>query len=250
MNTQTRLEELGLTKPEARIYLALLASGELAASAVATTVSMRRTTAYAILKQLVQKGFVIASIKRRGQVFRAERPQSIAGYYEKRLRSFTEGIPFLESLEKAQIKTAGLRFIETKSELKRFYENILREYRGRSYVAMGNSNAWQSIDPDFFIEYRKERARANIRTRLLLSADSTQTSPTEPEFLREFKFLPKKYSFQSTIDIFDDKILIISPEQTALAVVIAVPSMVDIFTSTFELLWELLPIVKTKSNKR
>lgn len=248
MNIQTRLEELGLSKQEARVYLALLEHGECSASSLAKITSLQRTTAYAILKNLVRQGFVISSIVRRGQVFRAEKPQLLAHYYEKRLRSFVEGIPFLETLEKQQIKTAGLRFIETPSELKRFYQTILREYRGRSYVAMGNSNAWQGIEPEFFVEFRKERARAKIQTRLLLTADSDQTSPTDPTLLREIKFLPKKYTFQSTIDIFDDKILIVSPEQTALAVVIAVPAMVDIFSSVFELLWDVLP--QTKNTRR
>lgn len=241
MNAQQRLEQLGLSKVEAEVYLALLSGGEHAASVVAKQVSMQRTTVYAILKQLVEKGFATSTIKRRGQIFRAERPQHVAGYYEKRLKTFTEGIPFLESLEKTQLKSSGLRFIETVPELKRYYANVLRDYRGRSYVAMGNSNVWQGIDPDFFIEFRKERAQAQIRTRLLLSADSTQTNPTEDSLLREVKFLPPNYKFKSTIDIYDDQILIVSPEQTALAVVIGVSSMVDIFLSTFEMLWELMP---------
>ena len=40
------------------------------------------------------------------------------------------------------------------------------------------------------------------------------------------------------MNIFNDKILIISPHITSLAVVIAVPVMVDIFKSMFEIIWE------------
>lgn len=238
MKVEQRLQDIGLSEPESAIYLALLRSGGLPASAVAKEVGLRRTTAYAILKGLAQKGFVEVFIKRGRQIFIAEKPRNVAGYFEKKLQAFTDGIPLLESLEKKQTQASGVRFIETIEELRRFYVGILREYRHRSYAAMGNSNAWQGLDPEFFIQFRKDRAAAGIHTRILLSHDSKETNPKENNLLREVKFLPQKYAFKSTIDIFDDKILIVSPDQTSLAVVIAVPAMVDIFRSTFDLVWE------------
>lgn len=241
MNAQQRLEELGLSPHESAIYLTLLSHGEMAASVLAKQVSLQRTTTYAILKNMIDKGYVSSSLTRRRQMFRAEPPRALATSYEERLRSFTEGIPLLESLEKKQIQAAGVRFIETTKELKRFYQTIIHEYHNRSYCIIGNSNAWQSIDPDFFIRFRQDRAHANIRTRILLTADSTDTSPTDPNLLRAIRFLPKQYQFASTIDIFDDKILIVNPSQTALAVVIAVPAMVDVFRVLFQALWEMVP---------
>jgi hypothetical protein len=55
--------------------------------------------------------------------------------------------------------------------------------------------------------------------------------------LRTFKYLPEKYVLKSTIDIYADKIVIIGPEIKALAVVVAIPAMVDVFRSVFEMLW-------------
>lgn len=240
MNAEQRLQDMGLSTPEASIYVALLKTGGLPASTVAKEVGLRRTTAYAILKGLAQKGFVEVFVKRGRQVFVAVKPQNIAGYFEKKLKAFTEGIPLLESLEKKHVQSTGVRFIETVDELKRFYTGILREYRHKAYVAMGNTNAWQGLDSEFFIQFRKDRAAAGIHTRLLLSSDSHEVNPKEGNLLREVKFLPPKYLFKSTMDIFDDKILIISPDQTSLAVVIAVPAMVDVFRSTFELMWDLI----------
>ena len=234
---------MGLTDQETAIYMALLKTGGLAASLVAKETGLRRTTAYAILKGMAQKGFVSIYVKKGRQLFVAEKPQNVAGYFEAKLKSFTQGIPLLESLEKKQLQTVGLQFIETIDGLKHFYAGILREYRGKSYVTMGNASAWQGLEPEFFIQFRKDRAAAGIHTRLLITLDSSQTSPTDPTLLRVVKFLPSKYTFQSTLEIYDDKILIISPDQTSLAVLIAVPAMVDIFKSTFEMLWDLVPAV-------
>ena len=241
MNGEKYLQDIGLTDHESALYVVLLRSGGLPASAAAKEAGLRRTTAYPILQSLAQKGFVSVYVKRGRKIFVAERPQTVAGFFEKKLKSFTAAIPLLESLEKTKLQISGLRFIETIDELKTFYAGVLQEYRNKSYVAMGNSNAWQGLDPDFFIQYRKDRAAANIHTKLLLSADSTETSPTDPRLLRETKFLPASYIFKSTMDIFDDKVLVVSPDQTSLAIVIAVPAMVDIFKSSFQMIWDLLP---------
>jgi hypothetical protein len=56
--------------------------------------------------------------------------------------------------------------------------------------------------------------------------------------LREFKYLPPIYKFKSTIDIFGDRILIVSPELSSLAVVIAIPAMTDVFKTVFQVLWD------------
>jgi hypothetical protein len=52
------------------------------------------------------------------------------------------------------------------------------------------------------------------------------------------KLLPPNYDFKTNIDIFDDKILVIGPDLSSLAVVIKIPAMTDVFKSIFEILWE------------
>jgi hypothetical protein len=50
--------------------------------------------------------------------------------------------------------------------------------------------------------------------------------------------LSPTHTFKSTIDIFDDKVIVVTPDLHALAVVIEVPTMVDVFQAMFDLLWE------------
>ena len=162
----------------------------------------------------------------------------MADHYKKKVSSFEDLIPSLESLEKKQLNMVGLRFIETVDELKKFYDEVLEEHKGKEYKIIGTAKHWQGLDKEFFVQYRKDRAKAKIKTKLLLTEESRKDSPTSKELLREVKFLPKKYGFKSTMDIFKDKVLIVSPELSSLAVVIAVPAMVDIFDAMFTMLWE------------
>ncbi len=238
MKNEKALEELGLSKEESAIYLAMLKIGGSVASIVAKETGMKRTTVYALLKSLANKGFATMYYRKNKQLFYAEKPQRVAEYFENKLESFTQIIPALESFGKKQIQVSGIRLIETVNELKKFYRGVLGEYKNRSYSIIGNSNAWEGIEPDFFRDFRVKRGSANIKTRLLLSNDSKGLNPTQKELLREFKYLPSKYRFNSTIDIFDDKILIVSPEMSCLAVVLAVPAMVDVFKVVFQIIWD------------
>lgn len=241
MTIEQTISALGLSTTETQVYLALLKTGGMKASQVAKDVTMKRTTVYSLLDNLVEKGFVAVFYKKSQKIFKANKPQYIATFFENKLKLFNQVIPVLESLEKKQTQAFGLRFIETKDELEQFYINVLKEYKNKSYQIIGSSQGWESIDPDFFNQYRQERATANIKTRLLVTAESEQLKVKERSLLRTVKYLPEKYSFKSTIDIFDDQVLIVSPEMTSLAVVIAIPAMTDVFKSIFEVIWEITP---------
>ena len=238
MDNKTQLINIGLSETEASIYLSLLRIGGSSVSKVAQDVGIKRTTIYPILKKMIEKGFATAYYKKNKPSYYAQRPHRVAAYFKKKFSAFENIIPALESIEQKQAQAFGLRFIETKDELKNFYVDIITEYKNKSYSIIGSAGDWEHIDPEFFIQYRKDRARAGIQTRLLLTAESRNISPNDQSLLRTVHFLPKKYTFRSTIDIYDDKVLILSHELTSLAVVIAIPAMVDVFKSIFEILWE------------
>lgn len=60
MQTEALLEDLGLTKTEARIYLCLLEQSPLAAGTIADLTGTSRSSVYLILRSLVDKGLVDA----------------------------------------------------------------------------------------------------------------------------------------------------------------------------------------------
>jgi sugar-specific transcriptional regulator TrmB len=238
MEADLALTSLGMSKQEARAYLATFKLGGATATAISKESSMQRTAVYPILKALAERGLVTIYFKGSRKIFHAQKPSRVAEIFSNKLENFEKLIPTIEALDKKQAQIFGLRFIESKDELENFYEDILKEYKNKSYYAIGNANAWEGVNPEFFVNFRKRRAENNTKTKILLSSDSEKINPPEKELLREYKYLPEKYSFKSTIDIYNDKILIISPELSSLAVVIAIPAMVDIFKSMFEIIWD------------
>jgi len=238
VNNLATLKNLGLSDIEAGVYLSLLKLGGSQASKIAKDVGIKRTTVYPILKKLAEGGFVTVYFKKNRKYYHAQKPQRVAALFGKKLDSFYAMIPTLEQLEKKETQTTGLRFIETLDELKQFYTGILDEYKDQEYYVIGNAQHWEDLDNEWFQQFRHDRGRNNIKTKLLLTKDSEGSSPTDPALLRDVKFLPSKYSYKSSIDIFDNKIVVISPELSSLAVVIQIPIMQDVFGSIFQMLWD------------
>lgn len=237
MKEKQALLEFGLTESEALAYLALFKLGGATASFLAKETGFQRTTVYPILKSLAKKGCVLVYFRKNQHYYYAQKPDKIMGLFEKKLEFFSSVIPLFEAMDKKQTQAVGVRFIETKDELRKFYVDILNDHK--SYRIIGNAHLWQNIDPEFFEQYREMRAERKIKTRLLLSADSKETNPVSKDLLREFKYLPEDYKFRSTLNIFNDKVLIVSPDSSSLAIVIAVPAMVDVFKSMFEIIWKM-----------
>ena len=237
----TLLQNLGLSNPEIVAYTSLLKIGETGASELAKEMNIKRTSVYPILENLIEKG-VVNSYKRGSKTFFVSlSPSKLLSWYEHKLESLTSIIPVLEKLQGTQAKAYGVRFLQTKRELRSFYNEILDDYKDKTYYIIGNANTFINLDPDYILEFRRKRAALNIRTKLILSSDSKSAAgQDDPSLIRDFKYLPEKFKFDSTIDIFDDKILIIGPEVKSLGVVIAIPPMVDVFRSVFEVLWESL----------
>jgi len=239
MDNKATLKSLGLSDIESDIYLSLLRLGGTQASKVAKDVGIKRTTVYPILKKLSAGGFVRVYFRKNRRYYYAEKPQRVAATFGKKLDSFYAIMPQLQQLEKKEMQMTGLRFIETLDELKQFYTGVLDEYRDKEYQIIGTAY-WEYLDNEWFQQYRYDRARNNIRTKLLLTEESREVSPTDKKLLRNVRFLPPQYDFKSTIDIYEDKILIVSPELASLAIVIQIPAMHDIFRALFDMIWGMV----------
>ncbi|MCB9798781.1 hypothetical protein H6758_03585 [Candidatus Nomurabacteria bacterium] len=241
MKNHDIIKKLGLSDGEVDAYLTLLSLGGAPASKVASSMGVKRTTVYPILKSLSQKGFATTYFKNNVKLFYPQKPANVIRQQEKKIEAFESIVPMLQSLQGSSQTPFGLQYIETLAELKRFYENILDEYAGKTYYDIGSAVYWEQLDTDWFVEFRKRRGQKKVHTKLILSIDSKYNNPTDPSFCRTWKYTPEGYTFKSTMDIYDDKVMVVSPKLSSLAVVIQIPAMVDVFRATFEMLWDLLP---------
>lgn len=239
MDTLQTLKELGLTTAESRCYIALQSLGETSGRQLSIAMNAKRTTAYSLLESLVVKGFAEVHIQKKKRIYKTTEPREVALQIEKKLDHFLQLIPWLQSLRASTGETGGIRFFETRKELERFYLTLLQQYKNKSYRIIGTERDWSRLSPSFLKEVHHLLKDLHIHTRMIFSSDTPKISTKETKTaLREVKYLPKQYAFRSTIDIFDDRILIVSPELQSVAVLISIPAMRDVFDAVFQILWD------------
>lgn len=236
------LQNIGLSDIEAKTYILLLENGASSAPSLASLLNIKRTTIYPILDRLSEKGVIHWFEQSNRKVYSAVQPNKLADNFSEKLRSLFDIVPYLEKIQnRNQNDFFGVRFIQSKDELKKIYNEVLSDYKNKEYCVIGSPTTWLDTDREFFLNFRKRRAKNKTKVKLLLPSDSkNEVGQDDETLLREYKYLPESYNFKSTIDIYRDKIVIVGPEIKALCVIIAIPPMVDVFQAMFDLLWEKL----------
>src|SRR3989344_7841000 len=97
---QNQLEQAGLTKREAALYMALLQNGPSTILAIAKRAGMKRPTVYLVLDELVRKGLVSLVPKEKRKIFIALSPERIIENLEETSRSLREALPDIMNLFK------------------------------------------------------------------------------------------------------------------------------------------------------
>jgi sugar-specific transcriptional regulator TrmB len=92
-----QLEMVGLSRYEARAYIALIAHGYGDAETIANTAQIPRTSSYKTLKSLQDKGYVIAT-QGRPTIFKPEPPEKLYKQIESRLKDTFDKLELLHEI--------------------------------------------------------------------------------------------------------------------------------------------------------
>ena len=85
-----QLEELGLTKNEASLYLFLLKIGETTTGKMIKETGIANSRVYESLNSLISKGLVSYNVQRDGKHFKAEDPKKFLELEEQRKKKINE----------------------------------------------------------------------------------------------------------------------------------------------------------------
>jgi hypothetical protein len=141
-------------------------------------------------------------------------------------------------IEQAKQESKGISILNTAGQLEQFYLSNLGKYK--TWRAIASIEDWLPVNPEFLQDFRKKLSEAAIDTKVIFKESGLKYEvATLPH--RYIKTVPDTYTFKSSVDILEDKILIMNPHQTVLGLVIESPVLVDVFIDMFDLLWDFLP---------
>ncbi len=237
------LENIGFTKNEAGVYVALLELGRGTVAKIAERAGINRTTGYNLLSTLVQRGMVSSSGKGARQEYVAESPDRLVAYMKKEaeglvanLSTASSLVPELKSIHNVS-ERPKVRFYEGKEGIESVYEDTLTSTEPiRAYAAVDDMH---KTLPDYFPKYYQRRVKEGIGIRAIIPATAIGKDRAEKDRaeMRETALIPSdKFSFTPEINIYDNKVMIASWREK-LGIVIESAEIADAMKKTFELAW-------------
>ena len=218
-----KLKELGFSDKEAQVYLALLGLGSSPVSVIAKRAGINRSTAYVILESLLGRGLV--SITKRGslKLFNSTPPERLIQYLEGMAKRYT-GLADTarDILPKLKAPRRSIRSVKPKVQIfegtegiKTVYEDTLASLETiRAYASFGNPKQ-ASKSPVI-----KKNTNIKIQTIFPDTRQAQELMTHNKEIAQKlFSSHQNKSGFSSEINIYDNKIIFISPaEKFALVV--------------------------------
>lgn len=97
MDLQKILQELGLEKKEAKVYLALLGLGEATATTLAEKTALDRTLMYQLTTKLKEKGLVSHIVKNNTRYFLPAEPETLLKDLQEKEKQLKDALPELKA---------------------------------------------------------------------------------------------------------------------------------------------------------
>ena len=208
------LTKIGLSEKEAKIYITLLGLKEAAPSTISRKSGLKRPTTYIILQQLQKLGMVSHVTKKAQLYYSATDPRIFLKEHQSKLKSLENAIPELLSLHKSFGATPQLSIHEGKAGLIQIMEDTLTA--STELLCWADITlATNTILEDYYPKYIKKKIKNQIPLRGIFCHDKTALAFKKrgEKELREIYTIPKdKFPFDNEINIYDDKIAIISHE--------------------------------------
>jgi sugar-specific transcriptional regulator TrmB len=208
-----KLREFGFSEKEAAVYVALAGLSGAVASDIAKKAKINRSTTYVILDMLLKRGLVTSSEERGIKVYRSTPPEKLIEYLhgmEKEYASLASAakkiIPELKALyrpKKDLPKEAlpKIQLLEGEREIRTVYEDTLS--------SLENIRAYASVEAP-----QKSKKESKVQVIFPDTPEAkTKIADVKGESEEAFRIPSPGYGFSSEINIYDKKVIFISPTE-------------------------------------
>lgn len=241
---------IGLSPNEAKIYESMLEEGETTVSTIALKANIHRRNVYDAITRLIQKGLVFQIFGKGENLYKPVDPMKLMELVDEK-RTRLDGImPRLEMLYKKTPQNEAAYIYKGVEGFKNYLRDILSVKENAYFI--GAKGCW--FDPrlkDFLQQFLVDAKNRGITYQHLFDYEVKNQIPHVPKAVgKPYKFLPKKYSTPSMVDIFGDHVVSFTgaglaniSEDISIFVIISKP-MAESYKTWFKFMWDFCPSVK------
>ncbi len=237
--TEEILVRSGLTKNEAKVYLALLKLGKATAAEITKKSGVHRVNVYDVLDRLMEKGLISTIHRSKKRIYEAANPNQLSKLLKEKEAALNQILPTLE------------KEFEIKKEKKNAYhffgpEGVMQSYymmleQNQTLYAMGGSGLNRKYLKHRHEMWTKERIKANIPVKALYyesTRENKEKSHSDDKTV-DIRFIPDKYTTSCMVDICGDLVVNLLPiEGNIMAIVIENKELADSYRQFFQNMWD------------
>jgi sugar-specific transcriptional regulator TrmB len=211
------LEEIGLTKTESKIYLALLKLGQTTTTNIVRESGVHASKVYEFLDRLISKGLVSHVIKSNKKYFSASEPSALKEFLKEKKKQISQQeekveniLPQLKAIQKSRKDIIKSETYEGLNGAKSVYEKIL-DVLNKSEVqyVIGAPKIGNELLEGYLLEWHKRRIKKGIHCRYIYDSNAREYgSVREKMKFTEVKYLPDNIVSPMWIEVFENNVLI------------------------------------------
>ncbi len=238
------LQKLGLSEKEARLYLVSLETGPATIAKLAQKSGVKRGTIYEFLGEMIDKGVFEISISGKRKLYCGVEPKKLKRMIDKQRKILDSLIPDLSLLASKGTERPKIKFYEGKDGLLSAYYEILNSPKGEEILGFSTFKGVYEIFSKIEINnYIKKRVAKKIKEKLIMPTDEhmhNHLADNKKELRETIMINRKNFPINNEINIYQDKVVIISLGEEKVAVVIESKQIAQTQRAIFNLLWKSL----------
>lgn len=236
-----KLIELGLSKNEAKIYLALLELGPSTTGPIIKKTGLYRVIVYDTLEKLLKQGLVNYSLKKNRKNFEAEDPKQILELIKNKEILAKDVVNDLKKLKIEMPLEKGAFVYEGWKGIKAAQENYFKDMKKGpgEYLMVGASRELHKKLDIFFNYFHERRSKMKVPAKLLFNENNRRFGKLKKKYKPvQIRFMPKKVITPSWISTYKDMVLIGVAEDTPMAFFIKNKAVAESYRQYFYFMWE------------
>ncbi len=234
---EEKLRDIGLTKNESKIYIAVTELGSTTIGEIAKKSKIHRTNVYDAIKGLINKGLVSYILKEKVKYFQITDPLNLLNMIKEKEAKAKAVIPQLEMINNLTQSKNEAQILEGLKAAKRVMDNFLN-YNEPILVMGVSSNAGDLINP-FLTNFHKRRVEKKIVMKHIYNTDAHKRIKTLKKIpYTEIKVLPTEYDSPVATNIVGDEVTLIQWEKNPIIIIIKNKKIAESYRNYFNLLWK------------
>lgn len=235
------LEQIGLTKTEAKLYRLLLSLGETKLAFLQKETGLHPQIVYRTIDTLKGKGLVSVVRKKNTLHATAETPKELVRLEQQRLNELKEALPDLLALQKSPSLPmvhvskgdVALRAFREKAYQKLSRNDVL-------YVIGGSGDRFYTAMGEQYGEIEQLRIKKKIHKRLIAPVSEKEKFAKDAHTkYGDFRYLPDDFPVVSSTNIYGDVIGIIIWAEEPILITITSHEVAESYKNYFRQLWQL-----------